>query len=59
MMSFGAAAAIAATGSVKLHDPLGHTVKVAACPCAASAPSANAAIAKLFEKWLIELCFAF
>ena len=31
MMSFGAAAAIAATGSVKLHEPSGQTVIVAAC----------------------------
>jgi hypothetical protein len=39
MMSFGAAAAIAATGSVKLHDPLGHTVIVPAYACAATALS--------------------
>ena len=31
MMSFGAAAVIAATGSVKLHEPSGQTVIVAAC----------------------------
>ena len=59
MMSFGADAAIAATGSVKLHDPSGHTVMVAARPCAASAPSASATIAKLFGKRFIELFLAF
>ena len=59
MMSFGADAAIAATGSVKLHEPSGQTVIVAARPCAASAPSASAAIAKLFGKRFIESLLAF
>jgi hypothetical protein len=39
MMSFGAADAIAATGSVKLHEPSGQTVIVAACACPATALS--------------------